>query len=78
MRPPGAHWCCCHPRAGVGGSPYFRAPSAAKRQPEGASRGSSFYSVLLEFWVTDGDEPVPVAAQGGALPAQPSAGGAMW
>lgn len=40
--------------------------SSAKRQADAATRGSTFFSVLLEFWVTDGDEPVPVAAAAGA------------
>jgi hypothetical protein len=72
----------CH---AVGSSPYFRTPGAAgKRAPDGASRGAAFYSVLLEFWVTDGDEPVPVAAPAGGgggsagMCLTPAAGAALW
>ncbi|KAI3437911.1 hypothetical protein D9Q98_000356 [Chlorella vulgaris] len=60
-----------------GSSPYFRSSASSKRQPEGASRGATLYSVLLEFWVTDSDEPVPLAG-GGKLPAQTAAGRPMW
>eukprot|EP00887_Chlorella_sp_A99_P007731 scaffold20.g7731.t1 len=44
-----------------GGSPYFRTP---RRQANSATRGQVFYATLLEFWLTDGDEPVPLASTG--------------
>lgn len=64
--------------AAVGASPFLRTPaSSAKRQADAATRGSTLYSVLLEFWLTDGDEPVP--ATGTGAPAAASARGApMW
>jgi hypothetical protein len=70
--------CCARPPLpAAGSSPYFRSSASSKRQPEGASRGATLYSVLLEFWVTDSDEPVPLAG-GGKLPAQTAAGRPMW
>ncbi len=53
-------------RARSGGTPFFRA-GAAQRQggTEAATpRGLTFYATLLEFWLTDGDEPVPLASSG--------------
>lgn len=66
--------------AAVGASPFFRTPGAAgKRQADGATHGTTFYSVLLEFWITDGDEPVPAAAGAAAASAAAGAGSAsMW
>ncbi len=78
---PSAPTCCCLLAAlAAGGSPFFRTPiSSAKRQADTAMRGSTFFSVLLEFWVTDGDEPVPVAAApGAATPAAQLPGAPMW
>ena len=65
----------------MGGSPFFRTPAtSAKRQADGATRGATFYNVLLEFWIADGDEPVPlaVAPGGGALPGQAAPNAPMW
>ncbi|KAL4451949.1 hypothetical protein ABPG75_007611 [Micractinium tetrahymenae] len=63
-----------------GASPFFRTPaSSAKRQADTGTRGATFFSVLLEFWVTDGDEPVPVAAAAGATtPAAQPPGAPFW
>ena len=67
--------------AAVGASPFFRTPAtSAKRQADGATRGATFYNVLLEFWIADGDEPVPlaVAPGGGPLPGQALPNAPMW
>lgn len=65
------------PSPAVPGSPFFRTASTpAKRQADSATRGATFYSVLLEFWVTDGDEPVPAAP--GTTPAAVAPGAPMW
>lgn len=67
--------------AAVGGSPFFRTPAtSAKRQADGATRGATFYNVLLEFWIADGDEPVPLAVVpgGGALGGQVAPNAPMW
>lgn len=51
---------------------------AAKRSATAASRGLLFYSILLEFWMKDADEPVPVASTGaGARRNEAGAGSPM-
>lgn len=75
LQSPSPHRCLVLPA--VPGSPFFRTASTpAKRKADSATRGATFYSVLLEFWVTDGDEPVPAAP--GTTPAAVAPGAPMW
>jgi hypothetical protein len=50
----------CH--AGPSSSPY---PRTARRQADSGARGATFYSILLEFWLTDSDEPLPTGPVAG-------------
>jgi len=55
------------PATGAPSSPYYtRNNASGKRGSDAASRGLIFYSTLLEFWLKDADEPVPVASTSAA------------
>lgn len=72
-------WGLLHPS---GGTPFFRAGAAGRAGgPEATTtRGLMLYSTLLEFWLTDGDEPVPLASSGDFASKTPPAPAAapMW
>lgn len=52
---------------GAPSSPYYTRNSVSgKRGSDAAPRGLIFYSTLLEFWLKDADEPVPVASTSAA------------
>ena len=49
----------------AGSSPGFTLNPHAGRAPGGVGEGDVFYGILVEFWLTDADEPLP---QAGAPP----------
>lgn len=65
-------------------SPYYRTPTAmpsSRRGSNAISRGLLFYSILVEFWLKDADEPVPLtntAGRGGGRPPLPSLTAPLW
>jgi hypothetical protein len=66
---------CSDMTRGHGGAPHDVSASAHAGGGGGGgseAAGEVFYSVLVEWWLTDGEEPLPLPSATGAAPAAPT------
>jgi hypothetical protein len=64
------------PTVAAPSAPAYLRPAAGGGTAGAAGRGLLLLSILVEFWLTDASEPVPVAVQGAPLAG--SGMGALW